>query len=250
MAKPKPNAKPNKDRGRDRRAVVEQMRRDQKRAERRRTIVVISACTVVALVIIGLAAVPLLKQEKLTSGALTSIGASEGSAGCQALVKKKATGNQQHEAEGTPISYPDAPPAFGAHYPTTAPFERKFYTASDRPQIEYLVHNLEHGYSLLWYDETIAESSDERAVVKAIAAKFDGTKLTDKFIALPWTSKDGKAFPGGAHIALTHWSAGGNPTDVSKQQGIWQYCAKPSGAVVKKFTQDYPYSDSPEPSAL
>ena len=235
---------------RDRRAVVEQMRRDQKKAERRRTIVVIAVCVVVALVIVGLAAIPLLKQNKLTSGDLASIGASEKAAGCQPVLKKKATGNQDHKPEGTPITYPDAPPAFGPHYPVTAPFERKFYTASDRPQIEYVVHNLEHGYSLLWYDDTIAKNSDELAVVKAIAKKYEGTKLTDKFIALPWTAKDGKAFPKGTHVALTHWSAGGDPTDVSKQQGIWQYCGKPSGAVVQKFMKDYPYSDSPEPQAM
>ena len=235
---------------RDRRAVVEQMRRDQKKAERRRTIVVIAVCVVVALVIVGLAAIPLLKQNKLTSGDLASIGASEKAAGCQPVLKKKATGNQDHKPEGTPITYPDAPPAFGPHYPVTAPFERKFYTASDRPQIEYVVHNLEHGYSLLWYDDTIAKNSDQLAVVKAIAKKYEGTKLTDKFIALPWTAKDGKAFPKGTHVALTHWSAGGDPTDVSKQQGIWQYCGQPSGAVVQKFMQDYPYTDSPEPQAM
>ena len=242
------STKSSKDR--DRRAVVEQMRRDQKKAERRRTIVVIAVCVVVALVIIGLAAIPLLKQSKLTSGDLASIGASEKAAGCRPVLKKKATGNQDHKPEGTPITYPDAPPAFGPHYPVTAPFERKFYTASDRPQIEYVVHNLEHGYSLLWYDDTIANSSDQLAVVKAIAKKYEGTKLTDKFIALPWTAKDGKAFPQGTHIALTHWSAGGDPTDVSKQQGIWQYCGKPSGAVVETFMKDYPYSDSPEPQAM
>ena len=226
------------------------MRRDQKKAERRRTIVVIAVCVVVALVIVGLAAIPLLKQNKLTSGDLASIGASEKAAGCQPVLKKKATGNQDHKPEGTPITYPDAPPAFGPHYPVTAPFERKFYTASDRPQIEYVVHNLEHGYSLLWYDDTIAKNSDQLAVVKAIAKKYEGTKLTDKFIALPWTAKDGKAFPKGTHVALTHWSAGGDPTDVSKQQGIWQYCGQPSGAVVQKFMQDYPYTDSPEPQAM
>ena len=235
---------------RDRRAVVEQMRRDQKKAERRRTIVVIAVCVVVALVIVGLAAIPLLKQNKLTSGDLASIGASEKAAGCQPVLKKKVTGNQDHKPEGTPITYPDAPPAFGPHYPVTAPFERKFYTAKDRPQIEYVVHNLEHGYSLLWYDDTVAKNSDQLAVVKAIAKKYEGTKLTDKFIALPWTAKDGKAFPQGTHVALTHWSAGGDPTDVSKQQGIWQYCGKPSGAVVETFMKDYPYGDSPEPQAM
>lgn len=241
-------AKPTKDR--DRRAVVEQMRRDQKRSERRRTIAVISACVVVALVIIGLAAVPLLKQKKLTGGALGVLGASQASAGCQDVLKKKATGNQDHKPEGTPISYPDAPPAFGPHYPTPAPFGRKFYTSADRPQIEYVVHNLEHGYTLFWYDDTIAKNADQLAVVKAIASKFEGKKLTDKFIALPWTAKDGQPFPKGMHIAVTHWSAGGDPTDPSKQQGVWQYCAKPSGAQVKQFTHDYPYTDSPEPQAM
>jgi hypothetical protein len=241
-------AKPNKDR--DRRAVVEQMRRDQKKAERRRTIVVISACVVVALVIVGLAAVPLLKQHSLTKGPLESIGASTSAAGCQPILKKPATGNQEHKPEGTLITYPDAPPAFGPHYPVTAPFERKFYTASDRPKIEYVVHNLEHGYTLLWYDDTVAKNSDQLAEVKAISSKFEGQKLTNKFIALPWTPKDGKSFPSGTHVALTHWSAGGDPSDPSKQVGVWQYCAKPSGAVVHRFTHDYPYTDSPEPQAM
>jgi len=241
--------KSNKDR--DRRAVVEQMRRDQKKAERRRTIVVVSACVVVALVIVGLAAIPLIKQNSLTSGDLASIGASEKAAGCSPIQTKKANGNQDHKPQGTPISYDDAPPAFGPHWPSPAPFARKFYTTDDRPDVEFLVHNLEHGYSLLWYDDTIAKNSDQLAVVKAIAKKYEGSqKLTDKFIAVPWTSKDGKAFPGGKHVALTHWSAGGDPSDVSKQKGVWQYCGDPSGAVVQKFMKEYPYSDSPEPQAM
>jgi hypothetical protein len=240
-------AKSTKDR--NRRAVVEEMRRNQQRSERRRTIIVIAVCAVVALVIVGLAAIPLLRQEKLASGSLGTLGVSQAKAGCQGVQKKSATGNQQHQPVGTTINYPDAPPAFGPHYPTPAPFARKFYTSDDRPQLEYLVHNLEHGYNLLWYDDTIADSSDDMAVVRGIASKFEGTKLTDKFIAVPWTSKDGKPFPGGAHIALTHWSAGGQPGDPSKQQGVWEYCAQPSGEAVSTFVKDYPYTDSPEPQA-
>src|SRR3954466_1766221 len=208
--------------GRDRRAVVEQLRRDQQRAERRRTIVVIAVCVVVALVIIGLAAIPRIRQNKLNAGALGDIGVARSAAGCQPLVKKQATGNQEHKPEGTVIDYTDSPPAFGPHWPAPAPFSRKFYTADDRPELETLVHNLEHGYNLLWYDDTVAKNGDELASVKAIAKKFGGTKLSDKFIALPWTDKDGPAFPSGAHIALTHWSAGRDPGDPTKQQGIWQ----------------------------
>ena len=240
-------AKSNKDR--DRRAVVEQMRREQQRAERRRTIIVISVCAVVAVVIIGLAAVPLIKQNQLVGGSLADLGSSPSAAGCQDVLKKKATGNQEHKPVGTDIKYADAPPAFGPHWPTPAAFSRKFYTAGDRPQLQEVVHNLEHGYTLLWYDETIAKNKDDVAAVKAIASKFEGSKPTDKFIALPWTSKDGKAFPSGKHVALTHWSAGGDVSDPSKQQGVWQYCSKPSGSVVSTFVKDYPYSDSPEPGA-
>lgn len=235
--------------GSDRRAVIEQMRRDQKRAEKKRSYVIVAACVVVALVIIGIGAYPLLKQKKVASGSLGSIGASASQAGCQDITTKPATGNSDHKPEGPDIFYPDAPPAFGPHYPTPAPLDRKFYTAADRPRLEYLVHNLEHGYNLLWYDATVAKNSDQLAAVKAIAGKYEGTKLKDKFIALPWTADDGDAFPGGAHVALTHWSMGGTHGNPKEQTGVWEYCAKPSGEVVSTFFKDYPYTDAPEPNA-
>jgi hypothetical protein len=234
-------------RDRDRRAVVEQMRRDQQRRERRRTGAVITVCALVGVGIVVAALVPVLRQDRLASGDLASIGASADAAGCQAVVKKPATGNQQHRPVGTRISYPDAPPADGPHYPTPAAFDRKFYTAGDRPALEYLVHNLEHGYTLLWYDGTVAGDKPQLAQVRAISTKFEGSKLTDKFIAVPWTSKDGPAFPNGKHVAITHWSAGGDPSDVKKQKGAWQYCGEPSGEAVSDFTKRYPYTDSPEP---
>jgi hypothetical protein len=242
-------AKPSRTR-RDRRAIVEQMRREQKRKERRRTVVVITVCVVVAVVIVGLAVVPLLRQNKLARSPLDQLGVNADVAGCRPILKKPATGNQEHRPVGTQIDYPDSPPAFGPHWPTPAPFSRKFYTADDRPELEYLVHNLEHGYTLLWYDAKIAGDKDRLAVVKAIAGKFEGNRPSDKFIAVPWRADDGKPFPRGTHLTLTHWSAGGDPTDVSKQKGVWEYCARPSGAVVRSFMSDYPYTDSPEPQGI
>jgi hypothetical protein len=233
----------------DRRAVIEQMRKDQKATERRRTLIVVVACVIVAAAIITPAALTLFKQKQTTDGPLATIGASGSAAGCQDIVKKHANGNQDHKPMGTNIFYPEAPPAFGPHWPVPADFSRHFYTTAERPEIEQLVHNEEHGYNILWYDAAVAGNADELAQVKAIAAKFEGQKLTDKFIAAPWTSKDGKPFPNGAHVALTHWSVGGDPTGKS-QQGIWQYCGKPSGDVVDQFVKDYPYSDSPEPQAM
>ncbi len=240
-------AKPTKD---DRRAVVEKMRRDQKRAERRRTMIIVAACAVVGLVIIGAGAYPLLKQRQVSSGDLETLGAAASAAGCQDTVRTKADGNADHREIGTQIAYPDSPPAFGSHYNQTAGFQRKFYSTGDRPDLEYLVHNLEHGYNLLWYDKTIADSSEDLAVVKAIAEKYQGEDpTTDKFVAVPWTEEDGKAFPDGAHVALTHWYADpANPA--TGQQGVWQYCDAPSGEVVSQFMKDFPYTDSPEPNAI
>jgi hypothetical protein len=241
-------AKSSKDR--DRRALVEEMRRDQKRKERRRTYVVIAVCAVVALAIIAVPAWQLVKQDQAASGDLATLGASADAAGCQDTVTKTAEGSNDHKQVGTDIFYPDAPPAFGPHYPSPAPFDRKYYTADDRPDLEYLVHNLEHGYNLLWYDDTVAGDGDELSVVKAIASKFEGTDLEDKFIAVPWTEDDGKPFPDGAHVALTHWSLGGTHGNPDGQLGVWKYCDQPSGEVVDQFVQDYPFSDSPEPQAM
>jgi len=130
--------------------------------------------------------------------------------------------------------------------------ERKLYTTSDRPELGELVHNLEHGFTILWYDETIADSEAKMDVLRGIASKLQGTtNLRDKFKAVPWTSEDGKAFPKGQHVAFTHWSLGGvGETDPAKQVGVWQYCSDVSGAALETFMEDYPYMDSPEPNAV
>ena len=66
---------------------------------------------------------------------------------------------------------------------------------------------------------------------------------------MPWTSEDGKSFPKGQHVALTHWSAGGaGNTEVSEQLGAWQYCSEFSGEALSSFMEEYPYFDSPEPN--
>jgi hypothetical protein len=237
----------------DRRAVVDQMRREQERAEKRRTLAVIAAASTVGLVIVGLATYSLIansrEQSALANEDLTSLGVAAGAAGCTEPKVEKASGSADHREIGADLPYTDSPPATGPHYPTWAPMERKFYTTRDRPELGYLVHNLEHGYSILWYDQTVADDDKLLADVEAIAGKFSGEDFENKFIAAPWTSEDGDPFPGGAHVALTHWSMGGTNGNAKGQHGITQYCAKPSGEVVATFVEDYPYTDSPEPQA-
>jgi hypothetical protein len=246
----------------DRQAVIDEIRKKQKGAERRRGFAIVGVCSVVALLIVVAAAYRPVKNwwdlRKFNDIDLASIGAP--ASVCDKVTTKPADGNQQHVPTGTNVIYTTAPPAFGSHWneqgKAPAPFNRKFYTEKDRPDLESLVHNLEHGYTILWYDQSIADDADQLNVIDGIADKFRASSdnLRFKFIAAPWTAADEKEsgkFPDGQHIAISHWSAGGSgETDTSKQVGVFQYCTKPSGAALKTFMLDYPYTDSPEPNAM
>jgi hypothetical protein len=246
----------------DRQAVIDEIRKKQKGAERRRGFAIVGVCTVIAVLIVVAAAYRPVKNwwdlRKFKDLDLSSIGAP--ASACDKITTKKADGNQQHVPTGTQVTYSTAPPAFGSHWNeqgvAPAPFNRKFYTDKDRPELEALVHNLEHGYTILWYDQSVADDANELNVIDGIADKFraDSNNLRFKFIAAPWTSQDEKEsgkFPDGMHIAMSHWSAGGSgETDASKQVGVFQYCSQPSGAALKSFMLKYPYTDSPEPDAM
>ena len=237
----------------ERQAVVDKMLSQQKASERARGLKIVGVCVVIALLIIGAAAYGPVTQwwTQRNLPALDEIGAQASS--CQEPTTKPADGGQDHVAVGTPLAIEDSPPAFGQHYDVWEPIDRKFYRTSDRPEIGKLIHNLEHGYTILWYDETAAADGEMVDDIRAIASKFEGddANYRNKFKAAPWTSEDGDPFPDGQHVALTHWSVGGTGEDATgKQVGVWQYCSAPSGAAVEEFMTKYPYVDSPEPDAI
>ena len=243
MAKPKKDA--------DRRAVVEQMRREQQRKERRRTLLILGSAVAVGAVIIGYAIFAAIQQSQKDSRDLASLGVSAKEAGCQEVETKAAEGNNDHRADGEKILYPQVPPATGPHWGRFLQGTeiRKLYTTDDRPPVEQLVHSLEHGHTVLWYDETIAEDDAAMDELRSISRKFKSSTFADKFIAAPWTAEDTGSFPGEAHVALTHWSMGGTNGNPEGQLGITQYCSDVSGEAVETFMDDYPYTDSPEPTA-
>ncbi len=255
MAKSKKNASSAGDSAAERRARLEQMRAQEKAQSRRRTLLMVTPAVVLAVVV----GVMVFLQFKSAAGgdpsALAKIGVKASSAGCQDVTTKTAEGNQDHREEGTTIDYASSPPAAGPHWGQFlfGGQVRKFWTAEDRPPVERLVHSLEHGYTILWYDDTVAKDSDQVDQLKDIADVLSGTALEDKFMAAPWTATDvkdrGSDFPEGTHVALTHWSMGGTQGNPDGQLGVWQYCGEVSGEAVADFMKDYPYSDSPEPRA-
>ncbi len=254
--KPGKTAKSTKVDKSSRRAVADDVRRQQARGQRRKSLTIVGACAAVALLIVGAAAYQPIKNwwdlRQFNGVDLSSIGAA--AAVCGKETSKPATGNQKHVPEGTDVAYNDAPPAFGEHYPVPETMDRKLYTSTDRPPLENLVHNLEHGYTVLWYDQSVADDNAQMNDLRGIADKLQGTNnLRLKFKAAPWLSsdEDGKAFPDGQHVALTHWTKGGTgDAATGTQMGVWQYCSAVSGEALSDFMLKYPYLDSPEPNSM
>ena len=229
----------------ERRAKVEEMRRQQAAAERRKTAIFIGVSIFVGLGLIGAAAAPAIIKSVNDPAKkdLKSFGVAAASASCDAVTEDTAKGTQQHVGPGTKaatettVKYDTVPPSSGKHYQDWLPPERKFYSAKDRPKMERLVHNLEHGYTVVWYDDTV--TGDQLKALENISKKVGDEPKTRKIIASAWDPSYG-AFPAGKHIGISHWGA---------KKGYRQMCGQVSGEAVGQFIEKYPQTDAPEPGA-
>jgi hypothetical protein len=90
--------------------------------------------------------------------------------------------------DSDPGQYNSDPPTSGRHYAEEAQkgfYESNIYTYP----AAYLVHNLEHGYVIFWYNCNLLDESGYANLKKEIKTTIDdlgGTKL----IAYPWPSLD------------------------------------------------------------
>lgn len=105
-----------------------------------------------------------------------------------------------HVAEGTdPGPYNSNPPTSGKHY--EKPLQAGFYNPGD-VQAQYpaghLVHSLEHGYIIFWYNCSLlvdeAACTDLKSQIKQV---MDGEN-NNKVIAYPWESTD-------VPVVMTSW---------------------------------------------
>lgn len=233
-------------RNNDRKARAEEARKQSQRQERLRSMLIIGLAVVIVAGLLTAALIPYIKDQraksKLAALPIAALGASPAAAACDPVKTEDASGNGDHVQVGTPITYPDNPPAFGKHWGNflVGSEIRNFYSPSDRPEVERLVHSLEHGHTIVWYDDSIKPGTSAYQDLKDIAEKVDPSAY---LMVAPWTGSDGGAFPDGKHVALTHW------TGPSKQTGVWEYCSQPSGTVIKDFLNTYPPTDAPEPGA-
>ncbi len=233
----------------ERRELVEKMRQEQARKERTRSMAILGVCILIVAGLIGTAGWKAWQdsqdRKELAGTDIDKIGVAQPQASCDPVKSTASDGAQTH-IDDQPIPYGDAPPSFGAHRSSPAPFGRPYYTSDDRPEVATLVHNMEHGYAIAWYDETAAEDQDQMDALRTIADKYaDSDK--NRFIAAPWSASDGSAFPDGKHVAVTRWTADPeNPGDAAKQKGNWLYCGQVSGEAISGFVDQFPYDQSPE----
>lgn len=220
------------------------MQRDQAKSDRNRTVLIVVASIVVGLAIIAYPAIKLIQDSRTKDQAVTEFGVAAGAASCDTPTDDKAGGTQDHKPDGTVIMYDQSPPSSGPHYATWAPFGKKFYTVADRPPVSNLVHNLEHGYTLLWYRDTLPKEQIDQ-IEQISKGKLPDSSL-GKFIAAPFKADEGKPWPDGKNLVFAHWS--GNKEGTTEALAHRQFCGSVSGEALKNFMTKYPAQDAQEPN--
>jgi len=236
----------------DRKARIAEMQRQEKARASRVRLQIIAGCGALLLAIGAAITYAVFDAQKQRPDVtITAIGVPAAAASCDLPTTDKAGGNGKHvDPRSTPkVRYDTVPPSTGSHFAEPAVSDRKFFTVADRPQMEVLVHNLEHGYTVLWYDPSTSDTKKgELEELAKVANKLDAA--SGKFIVSAWDSSYGE-LPAGKKFALSHWSAtfGADKTSLASQAGHRQLCGDLSGEIVKAFVQKFPRTSAPEPGA-
>ncbi|MEO9151993.1 MAG: DUF3105 domain-containing protein [Lapillicoccus sp.] len=237
----------------DRQAKLADLKTAQKARERRTVLLIVSACAALVLVLGGVITYGVIDgRSKAPANAILSLGVPSSEASCDPVTTDTATGNSDHVGPGTnspettTVTYATVPPSSGSHFVQPDISGRGYYTADDSPAVETLVHNLEHGYTVLWYAPAAAGNAAQLRQMAELGTKLDAS--AGKFIVAPWDASRG-VFPAGRNYALVHWSAIVDPAtgEISSQAGHRQLCGGLSGEVVSSFVTSHPRTDAPEP---
>ena len=186
----------------ERRRIAEERLAERKRAARRRNLITFGIAGLVTALVVFL-----IMSER---GGEENVGVAAGKAGCDAIERDEVTGEADHVDEGTTQTYEQDPPTSGPHYAT--PAAPDFYT--DDIEKERVVHNLEHGFIVFWYDPDAPDDT-----VEQIENLVD--QEADASVGVPYDN-----VPSGKTFVMTAWGAS-------------QACARPSQKVVDDFRTEF-----------
>lgn len=191
-----------------RREAEERRRREQQKAARKRNFVTL----LIAVIVLALVVVLVLQNRESDEAVLAGVGADK--AGCEDIEEHEIEGQEHVDA---PPPYQTNPPTSGNHLAT--PAAPGFYDEPINPGT--LVHNLEHGQVVFWYDPDAPQE-----VLDAIEAAVDQEAAAS--LAVPWDQIDGPF-----NFAMSAWGAS-------------QHCTQVSQEVVDAFREEY-QGRGPEP---
>ena len=217
---------------RDRKQRLEELRSQQKAAERRKNFIFAGSAIVVALILIGAAVIPTVLHDRAQK-AKEKVGyqfaptAAEKAAGCLGVHNDPLSAAAQH-VEG-PIDYTKEkygddrggvapiPPTGGKHNALSLGDTVRFYPLAQKPRPERAVHNLEHGYIVVWYDSKLP--ADQVKKLQDLAKSGTLTRL----LVVGWWQSD---LPADKHVVFTSW-------------GRTDRCTTVSDAMATKFYEDH-----------
>lgn len=206
----------------DRRARLEEMRRKQRSAERRKNMITFGAAIIVALALVGTAVVLAVnkahandaKKNRIKNqlNAEKKVGhqskptAAEAKDGCLGVHTDPLSPAAKHLT--APIDYtqgtfgdtaggtPPIPPSGGPHNAVSLGDSQRFAPLSQKPRPERAVHNLEHGYIVIWYDSKLPAA--DVAQLQAMTSDPSMSRL----MVVGWWQSD---LPAGKHVVMTSW---------------------------------------------
>lgn len=218
---------------RDRRARLEELKRQQRQAERRKNYLYAGSAIVVAVLLIGGAVVPTFLHDRSVSaknkerskvGFQATPTAAERAAGCDGTHNDPVARGAIH-VPNQPIDYTTKtngdtrggtlaiPPSGGAHNPVPLGDKARFYGLDQKPRPERAVHNLEHGYVVAWYDSGL-----NGLQVRQLQQLATDPSLPRLLVVGWWQGQ----LPAGKHLVLTSW-------------GRTDRCSSASPAVIRDF---------------
>jgi hypothetical protein len=166
------------------------------------------------------------QEEEEAAAEVVALGPAPEEAGCTEVEHEDPIPKGPAHRNGT-LEWEDVPPNSGEHNARTLRTLTRFYSRGDDPAPELVVHDLEHGIVVAWYDPELPD--EEVATLEQVARALP----TNRFVAVPWNRS---TFEDGRHVVLTAW-------------GHTQRCERVSGRVVYEFTREYADKDAPEKGA-